>query len=455
MRKKLVIIGAGSAMFTQGLVMDLIKKNPGGYKWKLSLVDIDGEILEDVAKLVTKMIQGKEADIELDWSTDRCDCLPGADYIVSTIGVGGRRAWEQDVFIPRKYGIYQPVGDTAMPGGISRAMRMVPAMLDIVRDSMRLAPNALFFNYSNPMAIICRAVRKALNYPITGLCIGTAGSEWYIADFMGWDRKQVTSLAAGINHCTFIYELRLNGKDAWPAVREKLAKVYKDAFESDIGDRFHGEKANEKLLELGEPWAWSFFQKYGAFPAPGDRHVTEFFTEYFPGGSYYGKTLGVDAYSFEQTISWGDKIYEDTIKAARSPEPLGEEFFEHFHGEHEQLMDIIDSIERDLRKIFYMNVQNCGTIPNLPGWAVVEMPAVAGANGPKPVYLDNFPDVLAGFTMRFLSGIEIAVDAALKGDRRLMEEAILSGGYISDRNAVAKMVDELLAAHKAYLPQFE
>lgn len=454
MRKKMVILGAGSAMFTQGLVIDLIKKQPGGHRWHLSLVDIDEQVLDGIVRLVKKMIDAKQADIELSWSTDRCECLPGADYVVSTIGVGGRRAWEQDVFIPRKYGINQPVGDTAMPGGISRAMRMIPAMLEIVKDVTKYCPNAFFFNYSNPMAIICRAVRKALKYPITGLCIGTAGSEWYIADFMGYDRKKVTSLAAGINHCTFIYDFRYEGKNAWPAVREKLYKEYKEGFDSDIGDRFHGEKSNESIFFLGEPFAWSFFLKYGAFPAPGDRHITEFFTEYFPGGKYYGRLLGYDAYSFEGTIAWGDKIHKESMEAAYSPDPLRDDFFAHFHGEHEQLMDIIDSIERDLRKIFYMNVQNNGAIFNLPQWAVVEMPAIATASGPKPMLLDNFPDVLAGFTIRFISGIEIAVDAALNGDRKLMEEAILAGGYISDRTAVSKMVDELLTAQKQYLPQF-
>ncbi|NJD04323.1 MAG: hypothetical protein FIA99_17400, partial [Ruminiclostridium sp.] len=152
MRKKLVIIGAGSAMFTQGLVMDLIK-NPGKNKWHLALVDIDAQVIDSIAKLVKKMLEAKNADIELSYSTDRCDVLPEADYVVTTIGVGGRRAWERDVFIPRKYGIYQPVGDTAMPGGISRAMRMIPAMLDIARDIERLCPGAFFFNFSNPMAI--------------------------------------------------------------------------------------------------------------------------------------------------------------------------------------------------------------------------------------------------------------------------------------------------------------
>jgi len=236
MRKKLVIIGAGSAMFTQGLAADLITKQPGGAKWHLSLVDIDEKVLDGIVRLVKKMIDAKKADIELSWSTDRRDCLPGADYVVTTIGVGGRRAWEQDVFIPRKYGIHQPVGDTAMPGGISRAMRMVPAMLAITKDVIRYCPNAYFFNYSNPMAIICRAIRKKLNYPITGLCIGTAALEWYIADYMGYDRNKVTSLAAGINHCTFIYDFRYEGKNAWPDVRKKLLEEYGDFF-MNINDK--------------------------------------------------------------------------------------------------------------------------------------------------------------------------------------------------------------------------
>ncbi|NLX69393.1 MAG: hypothetical protein GX024_00630 [Clostridiales bacterium] len=452
MRKKLVIIGAGSAMFTQGLAADLITKQPGGAKWHLSLVDIDEKVLDGIVRLVKKMIDAKKADIELSWSTDRRDCLPGADYVVTTIGVGGRRAWEQDVFIPRKYGIHQPVGDTAMPGGISRAMRMVPAMLAITKDVIRYCPNAYFFNYSNPMAIICRAIRKKLNYPITGLCIGTAALEWYIADYMGYDRNKVTSLAAGINHCTFIYDFRYEGKNAWPDVRKKLLEEYGDFFmninDKDLSDK----KIDKNILALGEPFSWSFFLKYGAFPAPGDRHITEFFTEYFPNGKYFGRVLGHDAFSFEKTIEMGDKIHDDIMKTAYSPEPLGEEFFTHFHGEHEQLMDIINSIELDLRETYYMNVQNNGAIPNLPSWAVVEMPAIATATGPKPMMLDNFPDTLASFITRFLSVIEITVDASLNGDRRLMEEAILAGGYITDRNAVRSMVDDLLIAQKEYLP---
>ncbi|MDO8685041.1 MAG: alpha-glucosidase/alpha-galactosidase, partial [Clostridiales bacterium] len=189
MSKKITIIGAGSVVFTQGLVADLIKTF-NGERWRLALVDIDSIALETVSKICKKMIEVKKSDLQLTYSTDRCDVLPGTDYVITTIGVGGRRAWEKDVFIPRKYGIFQPVGDSVMPGGISRAMRMIPAMIEIVRDVERLCPITQFFNYSNPMTMICRAVRKFTGFPIIGLCHGITYTEDYLARFAGLDRKK-------------------------------------------------------------------------------------------------------------------------------------------------------------------------------------------------------------------------------------------------------------------------
>ena len=452
MKRKMVLIGAGSAMFTQGLVVDLMR-NTGGFQWQLGLVDTDPKALELIRRLCEKMIQAKESDIEMSYSTDRCDLLTGADYVVSTIGVGGRRAWEQDVFIPRKYGVYQPVGDTAMPGGISRAMRMVPAILDIVRDIEGLCPNAHFFNYSNPMAILCRAVSKVSKFPMTGLCHGINHMEGYLADFMEADRREASFLSVGINHLTFMYDIRVKGKDAKPRILEKLALLKQQ------GSLSHS--AEETFYEMGaaspiqeEPYSWEIFEKLGAFPAPGDRHITEFFTEGFPGGHYYGKTLGVDAFSFEDTIAWGDQIFDRMEQLGRGYDPLPEDFFDRMPGEHEQLMEIIDSMERDRRKIFSVNLPNGGAVSNLPSQGVLEMPAVAAADGFHPLIIHNFPDVLAAIIQRHLAVVEVTAEAALAGDRRLFEEAILMGGYISDRSAVNKMVQELIEVHKGYLPQF-
>ena len=133
-------------------------------------------------------------------STERRDVLPGADVVVTTIAVGGRRAWEADVLIPRKYGVFQPVGDTAMPGGISRAMRMIPAMVAIARDVQALCPNALFFNYANPMTANCLAIRRATGAEVIGLCHGTFGTERYLARFAGVPAERVTTLGVGLNH---------------------------------------------------------------------------------------------------------------------------------------------------------------------------------------------------------------------------------------------------------------
>src|SRR5512145_3099069 len=121
MDEKIVLIGAGSAMFTRGLVADMIRS---GKPAELSLVDIDPAALDAAYRLSQKMVELANAPIHLRASLDRKDVLPGASVVVTTIGVGGRRAWEQDVFIPRKYGIYMPVGDTTGPGGTSRALRM-------------------------------------------------------------------------------------------------------------------------------------------------------------------------------------------------------------------------------------------------------------------------------------------------------------------------------------------
>ena len=451
MKKKLVMIGAGSAMFTQGIIVDLLQKNPGGHQWTIGLCDTNAEVLADVKSFVQKMVQEKGETVEIEASTDRREVIPGADYIVSTIGVGGRQAWEQDVVIPRKYGVYQPVGDTLMPGGISRALRMVPAMVDIVQDVKKIAPQARFFNYSNPMAVICSALSQSVDFPVTGLCIGTVESAMEIADYMGYDRKSVTTFAAGLNHCTFIYDIRVDGVSVIEDIYEKARHDYGSVAVLNPSGKID---APDTVAQLENPFCWSFFLKYKAYPAPGDRHVSEFFTEYFNGGRYYGKKLGMDAFSFEKTIYWGNKIHDEIVTKARSEAPLGKDFFSQFHGEHEQLIDIIDAIERDSRKLYYANLPNEGAVPNISRNAILEMPAVATANGLYPVIQKAFPNELAAFTNRFSAHVQLVVEAALKGNRTLVEEAIMSGGYMNDISSVRNMVEELLTAHKMDLPQF-
>src|SRR5262245_54215150 len=255
MTKKIVLIGAGSAVFTQGLVADLIL-TPDLGPWQLGLVDIDPLALETAEGLSRRMIEARGAEITLEASTDRRNVLPGADIVVTTIGVGGRRAWEQDVFIPRKYGIYQPVGDTVMPGGISRAMRMIPALVEIAQDVKSLCPEAFYINYSNPMTVNCWAIRQATNVPVVGLCHGLFHVERELAQFMGVPPQEVTSFYAGLNHMTFIFDLRRQGRDAWPLVKAALARERGEPVDTSLLGHYFAEmgQPNEHFKAADNPF---------------------------------------------------------------------------------------------------------------------------------------------------------------------------------------------------------
>jgi alpha-galactosidase len=446
MTKKIVLIGAGSAMFTQGLVADMIQ-SPDLGPWELGLVDIDPQALETAEGLSRRMVEARGAEIAVSAATDRRDVLPGADVVVSTVGVGGRRAWETDVFIPRKYGVYQPVGDSVMPGGISRAMRMIPALVDVARDVKALCPEALFVNYSNPMTANCWAIRKAAGVPVVGLCHGVFDVERQLAGFIGAPPEEVTSLYAGLNHLTFIFDLRWRGRDAWPLVRARLAEEL-----GELPDEMGA--SSESFRAADNPFSWSLFETYGAYPAVNDRHVTEFFPERFPGGQYYGRTLGVDAFSLEGTIAWGDQIYADMRAQALGEKPLDEEVFERAEGEHEQLLAILHSIEYDERRVFSANLPNRGAVSNLPDDAILELPAAATVTGLRPLQILDFPDPLAAIITRKLTATLLTVEAALAGDRRLFVEALLADGAVTDPEVAREMAEELLEAHRQYLPNF-
>ncbi len=454
MAKKIVLIGAGSAMFTHGLVADLIRSTDLG-PWELGLVDIDPQALETAEGLSLKMVEFAGTEITVSASTDRRDLLPGADVVVSTIGVGGRKAWELDVTIPRKYGVYQPVGDSVMAGGVSRSMRMIPALVDVAKDVQALCPGAWFFNYSNPMTTNCWAIRKATGQPVTGLCHGTFHVERQLAGFIGAPPDEVTTLYAGLNHMTYIYDFRWKGRDAWPLVRARLAEERGEAQDwAELGKEFPEMGAPASFKVADNPFSWSIFETYGAYPAVNDRHVVEFFPERFPQGHYYGKTLGTETYSVEEVLARGDEVYANMRTQAIGEKPLDESFFSRAEGEHEQLLDILRSFEFDQRRIFSANLPNLGAVSNIPDDVVLEMPSVATATGLRPMQILDFPDTLAAIVTRKAAAAKLTVEAALSGNRKLFIEALLADGSVSDPEVARKMGDELLEAHRQYLPNF-
>jgi len=438
MPEKFVLIGAGSAMFTRGLLADLVRR---GEPCELGLVDVDTEALDVAARLADKMCRIRQSPIRLRASTDRRDLLPGATTVICTVGVGGRRAWEQDVLIPRRHGIYQPVGDSVMPGGTSRALRMIPAMVAIAEDVRELAPTALFFNYGNPMAPICRAIRKATGAPVVGLCHGVFQVAAYLERRLDIAPGHLAYTAAGMNHLTWFTEIRAGGRDLMPRLRALAAD------RAAVADPAADDGEN--------PFTWQLLHRFGAFPAVLDRHITEFFPHLFAReGAYYGKTLGVDAYSLEQTIADGDRIFDDMRRLATAPDPLPADYLEQISGEHEQVLEIVDSIRADAGRLFSANLPNRGQVPNLPADAIVESPALATAAGLRPVILPPLAPGLCGTLATRFQWVETVVEAALEGDRDKVVQALVLDGAVTALAQAERLTDALLTAQADYLPAF-
>jgi alpha-galactosidase len=448
MKEKIVLIGAGSAMFTKGLVADFIRRDE---EVEIALVDIDPAALRVAERVASKMVAARRAPIQVCAATDRRDVLRGATAVICTVGVGGRRAWEQDVFVPRKYNVYQPVGDSVMPGGTSRALRMIPAMVAIAQDVLDLAPSALFFNYGNPMAPVCRAIRKATGANVIGLCHGVFDVGKFLARQLGVQPARFNYSAVGMNHMTWFVEARVDGRDAMPKLHEIARQKLADLSDRRLED---GGYAPRDLEEIS-PFSWQLFELFGAFPAVLDRHVSEFWPRlYGKQGSYFGRTLGTEVHSLEGTIAWGDKIFEQMCADAESPEPFGDDWFAAMSGEHEQVVNIITSIRRDEGRIYSANLPNHGQVPNLPAEAVLESPAVADGAGLRAIQQPPLPAGLVGTLATRLAWVETTVEAALEGSRAKFIQALLLDGSVDSIEVATQLAGDLLAVQSRYLPQF-
>jgi alpha-galactosidase len=449
--RKIVLIGAGSAVFTRGLLADLISADDLG-AWEISLVDVDEVALGVAVGLAELMVQARGAGdrISVRGTADRTQALPGADFVVTCVGVGGRDAWLRDHETCQAHGVFQPVGDSVMPGGISRLLRTVPVMVEVARDVVRLAPEALFFNYSNPMTANVMAMTRHTGATVVGLCHGMHHVQRELAQLIDEPFERTSTLYAGINHLTFIYDFRLDGQDAWPLVAKVREQERSEPVDpADIGTIFV-----DRIKAAQNPFSWELFDTYGAYPAANDRHVTEFFPQRWPAGSYYGKTLGVDAFSVPEILEWGENRYESMKAQAEGRAPLDESIFGRSTGEQEQLIAIIRSVIEDRREMFSVNVLNNGAVPGLPDDVALEVPGVATARGLRAIRVPDLGPALTAILAQRLVSVSLAVEAAMTGDRGLVVEAMIADGAVTDPERARALADALITAQAEHLPAF-
>jgi alpha-galactosidase len=216
---KIAFIGAGSFGFTRNLVRDILSF-PALADATIALMDIDPDRLAAIKKAVDRIVAAGSYPAKVFATQDRIEALRGADGVVCTILAGGVQVWRHDIEIPKKYGVDINVGDTRGPAGIFRALRTIPVMLDICRDIERYCPQAIFLNYTNPMAMLCRAMQGTSNVQVTGLCHSVQGTAEMLAKWIGAPMDEVTYLCAGINHQAWYLDFRWKGQDAYPLIRE-------------------------------------------------------------------------------------------------------------------------------------------------------------------------------------------------------------------------------------------
>lgn len=437
MKKAIVLLGVGSTYFTRGIIESLIAK---GGEWDVRLVDIDPEPLEIAELLSKRLVEQAGAPITIRAAQDRCEVLPGADAIVSTIGVGGRRAWEQDVTIFRQFNVNQSTGDTYGAGGVSRALRTVPVLLDVARDIERLCPQALFINFTNPMTVNVRAVSRMTRARIAGLCYGVTSWEHNLARFVGVPWSEVRCRAIGVNHFTWITDFQIEGRDAWPLVRQALE-----------------EKPDSPIVK-NQPYTWELFRMFDAFPCVGDGHICEFVPGWQGSGAYYGKTFGIDGgHHFEHYAASFDRVYEQMADQAygrapvslREPDISGETF-----RDEDLFIDVLNA-SMGGREIFRtVNLPNVGQAANLPQGAVLEATTLVSGAGFQPLCFGELPPGLTAILLRIIGAQELTVEAALKGDRKLAIQALVAGETVRTEAEAERMMDVILETHRAYLPQF-
>ena len=435
--KKITFIGAGSVQFTTGVVNDLATY-PAFDDSQICLMDIDEHRLERITECVERIKREKGTHFEIVPTLSREEAIKGADAVICTVFNGDIDIWKYEIEIPKKYGVDICVGDTRSVSGIFRALRNIPLMLDICRDIEKLSPKAVMLNYTNPMSMLCKAMQTYTNVDVTGLCHSIQGTSEMLAEWAGADYKDVTYTCAGINHMAFFTELKCNGQDLYPVLREKI----KDP------EFYNKEKVRNEI-----------FKTFGYYVTESSGHNSEY-TPWFRKRpdlirkycSPIGANWNPGEYAFSLNLRNDPNRFENNVKAWMD-KPLPKE-----RG-REYAANILNArIGDNTPFAFNANIINNGSIENLPFDACVEIPVIASKNGYERKFQGKIPDAAAVMVAQ-TAGIEnLAVKAWEKRSKQMLYQAVsldpLCSAVLS-LEEIKEMCDEILAVNKDYLGDFK
>ncbi len=436
---KLAFIGAGSLGFTRGLVRDVLTF-PRLQDSTIALMDIDPERLDFAYRAVKKIIEMGNYPAKVEATLSRQEALEGADAVMVTILAGSTEVWQYDILIPKEFGVDTNIGDTRSVSGIFRALRTIPVMLDIARDMERLCPDATMLNYTNPMAMLCRAMQRETKIKLTGLCHSVQGTAMMLARWIAAPFEEITYTCAGINHMAWYLKYEWNGKDAYPLIRKTI---------TENPDIYNQEQVrNEMFLAL-------------------DYYVTESSGHNSEYNWWFRKRPDLIEKYCTHGTGWNPGEYAYILKHYRARENSWKEEAKQWFAKdtpislargHEYAAYIINALRGGEPFQFNGNVPNTGLVTNLPQGACVEVPVWASKKGLEPVHVGALPPQCAMLTNLSAQIEEMAVEAALTGNPRLVYQAVahdpLSAAVLSLAE-IREMVDRMLEQNRPYLPQFK
>ena len=430
-KPKITFIGAGSTVFAKRLMGDILSYDELK-EVTFSLFDIDPERLATSAMVARKLSETARAHARIETPADRRAALEGADYVICLIQVGGYQpATVVDFEIPKKVGLRHTITDTLGVGGIMRGLRTIPVLQSICREMEQVAPQALLLNHVNPMAINCWALHRTTPVRMLGICHSVQGTAGQLAQAMGIPEAELNYICAGINHMAFYLKLEHQGKDAYPLLRAVI---------------------DEGRVPDADRVRYDVFTKLGYFVTESSEH----FSEYVPWFIKRDRPDLIERFNIpldeyirrceDQIARWDGMQAE--LEAAASLEIQRS-------GEYAPL--VIHSLETGQLRVVYGNVPNRGLIDNLPADCCVEVPCVVDRSGVQPVRIGMLPPHLAALMQTNINVQALTVEAALTQRRDHIYHAAMLDPHTAaelDLDQIVELVDELLAAHAQWLPEY-
>jgi alpha-galactosidase len=447
---KIAIIGAGGYVFPLRLVGDILS-HAALQDATLALMDINPDTLERTARSVRELIAHHGLAARVESTTNQREALCGADYVIVTFQIGGLEAYRLDVEIPRKYGVDQTVGDTLGPGGIMRFLRSAVAYTRIAEDMLELCPEALLINYANPMAMNCWFLSR-LGINTVGLCHSVQNTTHMLAKHLEIPYAEITYKSAGINHQAWLLEFRRGSEDLYPRLREVMRREHleRDSLREMVAD--HGDHSEHKrewtVYEGGqEQVRTSLMDTFGYFHTESSHHASEYVPWFRKNPETVLKFIP-ERWDYYQICSHHtDDGLEDLLERLKTKlEPSLE------YGSW-----IINAMETGQPAVIYGNVPNTGLIENLPEGCCVEVACLVDKNGVQPTHVGKLPPQLAVLNRTNVGVQELAVEAAITGNKEYVHHAIALDPLTSallTLDQIKVMTIELLEAQAAWLPQF-